>query len=336
MACVLTPSAYLLPKRWALAVADALSVVMLGATAAGRDLYCETRDSFGTGRLESLRLTRRRLALPFRAFVVLKRVLNRRDTPDSWRIVEKNADAVRTLAASGQSYIIATAHFTREAVLGLLSPAITPGYFVHVAAPPPPRVQSLHDLRMRIQYGTLLKAFSAAWKRTVELAYIGPDNPVPTVQLYKRLREPGTVVCMNVDAPWSWRKSRGSFRRPFAGRRSRECAVGAAALARLADCPVVSCLFGTAPDGTIELEWGTPIHHVTDEIATMNALLDTMERAVGERPSQYILHIGCERRWNAGRKRWEELPPTIPEVVPDEILEPCSSELASVNDASRV
>ena len=45
---------------------------------------------------------------------------------------------------------------------------------------------------------------------------------------------------------------------------------------------------------------------VDDEIETMNRLIDTLEAAVGERPTQYVLEIGQERRWNATHRIWEQ------------------------------
>ena len=38
----------------------------------------------------------------------------------------------------------------------------------------------------------------------------------------------------------------------------------------------------------------------------MNKLIDVLEKAIGERPTQYVLHIGEGRRWNANMKHWED------------------------------
>ena len=39
----------------------------------------------------------------------------------------------------------------------------------------------------------------------------------------------------------------------------------------------------------------------------MDRLIDQLERAVGERPMQYMLSGGGERRWNEMRKCWEDM-----------------------------
>jgi lauroyl/myristoyl acyltransferase len=198
---------------------------------------------------------------------------------------------------------MASAHFKRTAAIAMACPRITPGTFIQVSIPTPKQVKRPHDLRLRIQYGTTLDAASTVWRRPFEYAYT-TNGLSGTRLLYKRLSKPGSVVDIHVDAPWP-RGTTGSFCRPFAGMKDRSFATGAAHLAKVCRCPIISCVYWQEDDGTVYLQWGTPILHVDDEIDTMNRLLDTLEVAIGERPTQYVLDIGHDRRWNAALRRWE-------------------------------
>ena len=60
-------------------------------------------------------------------------------------------------------------------------------------------------------------------------------------------------------------------------------------------------------DETVIIEWGSPIQLIGGETDAMDRLIDQLERAVGERPMQYMLSGGGERRWNEMRKRWEDM-----------------------------
>jgi lauroyl/myristoyl acyltransferase len=299
----LAPAAYLLPQTWALAAADALSLPLLAFPTPGFMTYWSMRRLFGASRYRGFRLAWAWIARPFRDFVILKRVLYGREDVCSWRIVEKNAEEVTRLRERGQSFIVATAHFERAALLALLSPQVTPGAYVQVGHAAPRRLRSPYDLRMRIQYGTLLEALSTAWGRPVEFAYTNTGQSVAR-SLYERLRNGGSIVNIHLDAPWREHPT-GSYCRPFAGWRLRSFATGAAQLAKLSGRPVVSCLYWRDADGTVFLQWGSPILHVDDEIETMNRLIDTLETAVGERPTQYMMDLGHDRRWNPVHSRWE-------------------------------
>jgi lauroyl/myristoyl acyltransferase len=226
-----------------------------------------------------------------------------REDVSSWRIVERNSDGVTRLRETGQSFIVATAHFERAALLAMACPRVTPGNYVQVAHAAPKRLNSPYDLRLRIQYGTMLKALSTAWRRPFEFAFVNTGQPAARM-LHERLSKPGSIINIHLDAPWLQRPT-GSYCRPFAGRKERSFAIGAAQLAKLCQCPLVSCVYWRDDDGTVFIKWGSPILHVDDEIDTMNRLIDTLEAAVGERPTQYMLDIGQERRWNATHRIWE-------------------------------
>jgi hypothetical protein len=309
MQFALTPAAYVLPREWALAVADIFALFLLILPAPGMDTYWQMRRAYGKGRFESLLLAWGYLARIYRDFVAIKRLSYKRENPFHWKIVERNADDINSLRASGESYIVATGHFAREAIFSMTSPSVTYGHPVQLSLSPPDRIRRLYDLRVRIQFGTWQKCDFAGWGRDAEIVFIGPD-PLPFRTLYDRLRKPGNVVFMHVDAPWK-KSQTGSFERPFAGLGNRVFATGAAQLARLTRCAVISCVYMLEEDGTYVLEWGTPIRcngrFAENDVDVMNALIDPLEVAVGERPTQYVLGIGSDRRWNPGSRRWEDM-----------------------------
>jgi lauroyl/myristoyl acyltransferase len=235
--------------------------------------------------------------------------LSGREDVSNWRIIEKNSDEVASLRETGQSFIVATAHFQRAALLAIACPRVTPGNLMTVGLPAPREIKTLYDLRLRIQYGTMLKVLSTAWRRPFEFAFTMPrtsSSPSAASMIFDRLRKRGTVLFIHVDAPWT-KGPTGSYTRPFAGLRGREFSTGAAQLAELTQRPIVSCIYWQKDDETVVLEWGSPIQRVDDTTETMNRLIDPLEVAIGERPTHYVLNIGDERRWNAKLKRWEDL-----------------------------
>ncbi len=305
MQVVLVPAAYFLPRSWALEIAKLLSLSLVVLPSPGWAAYRQMRQAFGQDRYRSFLLAWEWMARPFRDYVVLKRVLYGREDVSSWKIVEKNSDEVVRLRETGQSFIVATAHFQRAALQATTCPKVIPGNLIHVVLPPPKEIRSLYDLRVRIQYGTTLKVTSSAWRRPFEYVFVGPRRSAASV-LFERIGNPGNIIYIHLDAPWP-KSPRGSYSRPFAGLEDRNFSTGAARLALKTQCPIVSCVYWQENDGTIILKWGSPIERVDDEIDTMNRLIDTLEEAVGERPTQYMFDIGNERRWNAALKRWESL-----------------------------
>ena len=196
------------------------------------------------------------VARPYRDFVTLKRILYGREDVSTWRIIERNSDEVASLRETGQSFIVATAHL-HDRHCSVACPSITPGNLITVGHPPPREIRSLLDLRLRIQYGTMLKALSSAWRRRGEFAFTGLGQSAASL-IYERLREQGNVVCIHVDAPWP-NSPTGSYSRPFAGLRDRAFSTGATQLAALTRCPIVSCVYWQQDDETVIIEWGSPI-----------------------------------------------------------------------------
>lgn len=301
----LVPAAYLLPRSWALAAAKVLSLSLFVFPAPGITVYRSMRCLFGDNPIRSFQFAWGWIARPFLDFVILSRVLYGREDVFKWKIVEKNAEEVAHLRESGQSFIVATAHFERAALLAMACPRVTPGNLIQVGHAAPRQLNRPYDLRLRIQYGTLLTTLSTAWRRPFEFAFTNTGQSAAR-SLYERLSKPGSIVNIHLDAAWP-PSATGSFCRPFAGVKSRNFSTGAAQLAKLCKCPIVSCVYWREDDGTVFLQWGSPILRVDDEVDTMNRLIDTLEVAVGERPTQYVLDIGQERRWNAALRRWDNV-----------------------------
>lgn len=324
MRLILPPVAYLLPRRLAIGVADICSLVLLILPSPGFVEYWKMRAAFGKGRMESVRLSRLRVRRQLRDFVVLKRILNGREKPRNWRILEKNVEAVRSIRESGCSYIVATAHFHREALIALSCPEIVPGKLLQISHPTPPPIGSVANLirlvrrdglyrtlyhqRIRMLLTLMARAYSAAWDRTVDYTYVSPELAAAgglssAITVYQRLKRPGNVVNIHIDSLWLKLQS-GSHCRAFAGLEDSVFSTGAAQLAKLARCPILSCIYWARDDGTIVVEWGKPILRVDDEVQVTNDLLQMMEGAIGERPAHYVLEIGSQRRWDAACGRW--------------------------------
>jgi lauroyl/myristoyl acyltransferase len=304
MRLVLTPAAWVLPRGLALALARWLALLLLPLPSAGLAADRRMRRAFGTSRWKSWLLTWGWLARTLYDFVVLKRVLNGREDPRGWRIVERNAEGISGLRESGASYIVVTGHYAKGPSLALYAPHVTPGHPVQVANPLREQLTNLFERRIRTQYEPFVRA-CYCWERDFEYVFI--KDVRSGWKLSKVLREPGNVVFMPIDAPWR-ASATGAFARPFAGAASYVFSTGAAQLARLARCPIITCIPILERDGTMVLEWGTPMRVgevAGDDVAVMSRLLDVLERAVGERPTQYVYEIGGDRRWNAQTGLWD-------------------------------
>jgi lauroyl/myristoyl acyltransferase len=307
MQCFLAPAAYALPKKLALQIADALALVLRILPSSGVRTYWQMRNAFGKGRIESLNLAWGWLATQFSDVVVIKRLSYKRENPFNWKIIEKNVDRINSLRGSGEPYIVAHPHFLQISCLGMCSPEVTYGQVVLASDPVFKRVQSLYELRLRIDDRTYHKAYPR-WGR--EWVWVHNNELCAARKLYSRLQERGNVVFIPVDKPWR-ENLNGAYVRPFAGKKKCVFSKGAATLARLAQCPIISCVPILEKDGTIVLEWGEPIRSVgndeANDVNVMDELLDTLEIGVGEKPTQFKFDIGGDRRWDPRSRRWEDL-----------------------------
>ena len=279
---------------------------MLYVPASSRNALATMRKAFGMGDAEAKRSAREYLAQPFYTFVVFHRILHRRERPNDWTVEERNDQDVVQLRESGRPFIVATGHFRRESFLALYTPRICPGNLAGLFAPVAAPSLHPHNIRERVHFGQILKAIQQS---RPDLTFVYAGGAVK--KLLKHVVQPGSQAIVAADAFW---KTTGSstHTRPFAGMRARSFSVGCAVLSRLAQCPIVACTTYLETDGTVVVEWGRVIappqredegadSRITDEI------LDLLEIAVGRQPTQYVLYIGEERRWNSGNQSWEDL-----------------------------
>jgi lauroyl/myristoyl acyltransferase len=125
------------------------------------------------------------------------------------------------------------------------------------------------------------------------------------------LRKPGNAVIINLDAPVEGGGA-GFVWRGFAGHKKHALSIGAIKLARLSGCAIIGCVCYVRKDGVTVIEWGDVIRLSEDgtkseDLSAMNELVDKIELAIRERPEQYVLDIGDERRWDARRGEWADL-----------------------------
>jgi lauroyl/myristoyl acyltransferase len=303
---VLAPAAYFLPRNWALGIAGVLTLPLVLLPDPGIRVYWQMRSAFGKGRLDSLRLAWSWLARGYRDFVIHKRIIHNYEHPFNWRFVEKNVEHIVGLRESGESYIVATGHFRQASYYCMYSPAITYGHAISVVGEPLTRVRSIRDWRIRYQFGANIGASHSVLGKDVEVILTGSDLSAAR-KIHRRLCERGNVVFINIDSWWKKSKS-GYFERPCAGLRRRGFTTGTALLAQLSKCSIISCCCFEDGDGTITLEWGPPIRidgmDPDSIIKGMNTLIDRLEIAVADRPTQYAYEIGGERGWNSNSRRW--------------------------------
>jgi lauroyl/myristoyl acyltransferase len=163
-----------------------------------------------------------------------------------------------------------------------------------------------HGTRVRVQMREIRKGIERVRNGDVDIADV--EGRGFLVRLLRHLREPGGAVIIATDAAWSSGKG-GGFTRPFAGFASQTFAPGTARLARMSQRPIVTCVPFLDGDRRVVMEWSPVIQpparddedadaRITDEI------LDWIERRIGERPGQYIIGFGRERRWSAIAQCW--------------------------------
>ena len=315
MVFILKPAATMLPRRMALGVARWCGAIMLSVPTSGKSALSSMRRAFEMEDAEAKRAAREYLAQPFYSFVVFDRMFHGRESPDEWAIEEVNSHEVALLRESAQPFFIATGHFRRESFIALCTSRIVPGAAAMVAVPVPARSLNPSDIRLRVHYGQIVKAYK--WARPdLKVLFVGDNSKkqsdnVLVFQLLGHLANSRHRVIMAVDAFW---KTTGpsSHIRPFCGMKARPFSTGGATLSRLAQCPIVPCASYVRSNGNIVIEWGPviappPRRDLGTDVRTTNVLVDFLENAIGRRPTQYVLHIGDERKFDATLGTWKDL-----------------------------
>jgi lauroyl/myristoyl acyltransferase len=307
---LLVPAARLLPKRAAYAIADLAGLIdAVVPSEAARTARGEAQ-AFGKRGRAAFVFAVRRLAAPRRELVEIARLRYRRERPERWRIIEEGGDAVRDLHAAGKPVLVVCGHF-RTAIDSPARVRLVPWTVAKgIRNPIPGRSMSPHALRERLQnkvaYG--LTRVLLDQPNDWGYAFVGKENIQD--RLLRELAQPGGWGRIAIDAIW---EKPGAYRRPFAGMAERGFALGAARIARLAQCHVVPFLVIEEPDGAIRVVWGKPllppaVDDKASDVAFMDVLVDLIERDVGRYPLQYLHPIGGDRRWDAASEQWVAAP----------------------------
>ncbi len=304
MLLVLRPAADFLPRKAALWLADLVALALAAVSSGARGFQHELLATFGGDAALARWRARETMALPFRDFVMLRRIVNGRENARAWTIEERNVEAVQALRSSGVPFIVALGHFARRAVWCVHLPQIIPQRPLVVVNPPPPFSLRPHALRNYLQFGLMLDSLGVI-RPDLQLYYAGRSSADALVQW---LKAPGSAVVIHADAPWPFK--RGAIERPFAAGSSRSFATGVAKVARLAQCPIAPCVTTITAEGKIVFEWGDPISPGRPDDAASDALvtsavLDPLEAGIGRYPEQYVLDFGNGRRWNREAGCWE-------------------------------
>lgn len=288
-----------LPRSWALSLADAIGI-LAALSPVGR--RAATRMGAMFGATKAVAIARERLTRPFRDHVIMARIANEREGAGNWRIESLNEPAL--LRDPNATFIVAAGHLARESSIAAYLPTVVPHKLAAVMAPVHKHGSGMRGLRLNVQFGRMADALKRVRNGDVEIVEVGQPRIVQ--RLVTHLKQTGACVFIAADAPWP--SAKGGVARPFAGRALQNYALGTARLARMSQRPIISCV-PVLEEGRIVLHWGAPIappasDDQSADTRITHALLDELERAIGRHPGQYVLSIGHERRWDGEHERW--------------------------------
>lgn len=319
---VIVPSAKHLPFLVASSLADVAGLIdCVIPSGAWRTTAAEVRASGAGGRWKPAVLFFERMTAPRRELVYLARMDAGRERLSEWRVVEHHRERVQALFDSGSSFVIADGHFASAAiavaqkVLPVAAGFVAGDASIHANTPSELRRQLYDRSRDAGRLGLLSKVYPAhrllipvpdVWGP--EPGWGHPRDRTGTVRsMLQRLKEPGGIVLVRIDAFWG---AESGMERPFAGHAVRRFALGAATVARLAECPVVP--FAAVIKGgrrCVQVHWGEPItppprREAQRDPATLDEAICFLEQAVGRYPGAYLADIGSARRWDKTARLW--------------------------------
>jgi hypothetical protein len=307
---IFRPAAFVFPEPliWGLAYVCAVFVVV---QASGRRMASDFRAAFGVSRGTALRMAIRAHGRRFHEFAMQQKIILGWHDPFKLPLyIEAGEEARKVIDGSG-SFTLAMAHFERnDAAASMFRPKLFHGrpYYV-VAFKLPNFVLLPHFWRMGLQLRQLLRATLRARPEGLEFVYLGGA----TNTLVDKLRTARAIVSVNIDARWPRGRS-SSLTRPFAGATQRTFSTGSAKLARLCHAPMLLGIPVLSDDGrAVQLRLFGPFKSNSpaegqQDIDVTQQALDVIEREIGERPCEYLLDIGGDRRWDAGERTWQDLP----------------------------
>jgi lauroyl/myristoyl acyltransferase len=308
MELVLGPAAEHLPLDVGLRRAKALARFLVATTFEGRTLRREMEHAFDCSPERAAALAEGWFERQPRDFVFLRRVASGQPLPSLENVRHAGSAVAMELASQPGPLIIATGHFAREAAIAFYSARHTPGPVNTVwAAVSTETSYRPYPLRMGLQFGTLLAAVRAVRGDAGRFIHT-EEKGAAFAQLAQILTRDREKINVCVDSYWHKGRST-SYDRPFAGRATTTFSTGPARLARVTQTPVVLCVPYVAETGEIVLEWSGPFapsapHLADDDYELTDLLLGLIEHAVGQRPTQYVMEVGGERVWDAGKRRW--------------------------------
>jgi len=235
------------------------------------------------------------------------RVIAGTDRPDNYHIHVDASERVMQIIGGTGSIVIASGHFIRgPETFALTLPKVTNRPFYVIVADPPSAPRDFHEWRVQLQLSVTIRAMQAwAPPGWVNAVYRGKAF----LRVLQEIKSKDSVLFINVDAHWP--KGRGeTVTIPFAGFSSRTFATGAARAARMANCPLLLMIPVPIKGREAVLQILGPYRSdLQDELErdadVTRQLLTDIERAIGERPEEYVMDIGHERIWNRTSRVWE-------------------------------
>jgi len=304
MLLVLRPAAAALPYARAMAVARFLGHAHVMLPGYGHARVELIGKAFGVGSDVAARLAARQSSRLLCDSVALRRSLRGATDMDRHRIIQRKAPSVDRVLLSGESFILATGHFSREAFMALSRLDVLPHPVLSVSLPP--TTVGLHPLTwwLSYHYGQILEC-SRALRPEIEFVY--PDRSGAYRRIVEALRAQNRVVVIHADAPVA--AGGATYSRPFAGVGLRRFSLTPARLSRFTGRPIVVCLPRLQDDETIVLDWTRVIEpaDANDSSAdqrVMDQIVDDIERAIGRHPDQYLQVFLGTRHWDMCAERW--------------------------------
>lgn len=307
---IFRPAAYVMPEPfiWGLAY---FCAVFVAVQSSGRRMAQDYRAAFGVARGAALRMTLRTHARRLHEFAMQQKIILGWHDPFRLPLHIDAGEEAREIMDGSGSFMLAMAHFERnDAAASMFRPNLFHGRPYYVVAFKLPNYLFLpHLWRMGLQLRQLLRATRRARPEGLEFVYLGGA----TNTLIDKLRTQRAIVSVNIDARWP-RGRASSLTRPFAGAMQRTFSTGSAKLARLGHAPLLLGIPVMSDDGNaVRLRLFGPFHSHSpsadqQDIDVTQQVLDIIEREVGERPCEYLLDIGGDRRWDPGAQRWLDAP----------------------------